>query len=372
MATYGSGGNQNTINYDALLTSTMFNYRDEMTDQINKSFAVWDEIKKAGMYKSYDGGIAIQENLRVSNTVADTYSGYDPLSVDPVDGVTAAFFDPREISAPISISNLEERQNSGKPKILDMLKTKILQAEDGLKELFVSMWLQGSYAGSGTSLITPYTSPNNASLGITPLPALVYYDTGATANGDCSQPSNSHIVGGINQNTYSWWRNWCMNMGGNALTPGAFLVLIDRAFNYASRGVLGKPNLGLTDQTTFELIRAAYYYTYKREAGTDNDYPFPNILFNGVKIVWDERIPNVHAGTLDTSVASGKGTFYWLNTKTLGIRFDAETNFKPGPFVRPANQNARVSHIFWMGTSTTNNRRKNAVIGNIPRTMTGI
>jgi hypothetical protein len=371
MGVYGAAGSpsQNTINYDALLTQTLINYRSEMTDNINKSFAIFEEIKKSGMYKSYDGGVAIQENLRIGNTAADTYQGYDALSVDPVDGITAAFYDPREVSAPISISNLEERQNSGRSKIKDMLQTKIYQAEDGIKELFVSMFLQGSYAGSGTSLVNPYVSPNNASLGITPLPALVYYDaTGAV--GDAIQPTTSLVVGNINQANYSWWRNWSFNMGGAAMTAANFLLQLDSAFNYACRGVMGKPNIGICDQRTFELFRAAYYQAYNRDAPSDNDYPFPNITFNGMRIIWDERVPNVHAGNLDTSIATGKGSMYFLNSKTLGIRYDIETNFKPGPFVRPANQNAKVSHIFWMGTTTTNHRRKNVVIGNIPRTLT--
>lgn len=371
MGVYGAPGSpsQNTINYDALLTQTLINYRSEMTDNINKSFAIFDEIKNSGMYKSYDGGVSIQENLRIGNTAADTYQGYDMLSVDPVDGITAAFFDPREASAPISISNLEERQNSGRSKIKDMLQTKIYQAEDGIKELFINMFLRGSYAGNGTSLLTPYVSPYNASLGITPLPALVSYDPAGTV-GDAIQSTTSLVIGNINQANYSWWRNWSFNMGGAAMSAATFLLQMDSAFNYACRGVMGKPNLGICDQRTFELFRAAYYQAYNHVAPSDDDYPFPNFKFNGMRIVWDERVPNVHGNNLDTSVGTGVGTMYFLNTKTLGVRYDVETNFKPGPFIVPANQNAKVSHIFWMGTTTTNNRRKNVVIGNIPRTLT--
>ena len=118
MPSYGSGsGTSNTIIYDALLTQTLMNYSSKMADNIAKSNAIFLRLKEKGMYESAEGGVAIQENLMIALTTAEWYSGYDTLSTDPTDGVTAAFFDWRELAAPIAISRKEERQNIGRANI---------------------------------------------------------------------------------------------------------------------------------------------------------------------------------------------------------------------------------------------------------------
>jgi len=358
MPTYGGGtGTSNTMIYDALLTQTLMNYNSRLSDNIAKSNAIFMRLKEKGMYESAEGGVAIQENLLIGLTAAEWYSGYDTLSTDPTDGVTAAFFDWRELAAPISISRREERQNIGKAKIKSMFKTKISQAEMGIEEAFILALLQGSYASGGTSLVTPASNPLNGASAIDPLPLQVAYD-----------PTASLTIGGINQSTNTYWRNQAANFGGAATTADVFLLKMDNLFNSCSKGTGGKPDLIITDQITWELWRSAYYRNYRTQAQENTTYPFPNFMFNGAMVVWDERIPNVADGNLDVS-AAGKGTAYFLNTNFIKMRYDSESDFIATPFVKPADQTARVAHIIWMGNMTVSNRRKQGVMGNIARTL---
>ncbi len=39
-------------------------------------------------------------------------------------------------------------------------------------------------------------------------------------------------------------------------------------------------------------------------------------------------------------------------------------------FQKPVNGDSRVANVAWMGQTTVNNRRKQAVMGNISRTIT--
>ena len=359
MPSYGSGsGTSNTIIYDALLTQTLMNYSSKMADNIAKSNAIFMRLKEKGMYESAEGGVAIQENLMIALTTAEWYSGYDTLSTDPTDGVTAAFFDWRELAAPIAISRKEERQNIGRAKISSMFKTKVMQAEMGIQEAFVAAMLQGSYATGGTSLTTAASNALNGASAIDPLPLQVAYS-----------PTSSLTIGGINQSTNSYWQNQTSDFGGTAVTANNFLLKCDGIFNDCSKGTGGKPDLILCDKTTWELWRSSYTQYYRTEAKENGAYSFPNFMFNGAMVVWDERVPNVSGGTLDTSVATGKGTAYFLNTNFLKVRYDVDSNFISTPFTKPANQTARVAHIIWMGNLTVNNRRKQGVMGNIARTL---
>ena len=63
------------------------------------------------------------------------------------------------------------------------------------------------------------------------------------------------------------------------------------------------------------------------------------------------------------------GTWYMFNTQFWGLRVDKETNFTPTPFIRPENQDARTSHILWLGAVGVSNRRKQGVYGRIDNTL---
>src|SRR5215831_32369 len=156
MSTYGSSAapGQNTINYDSILSTSLFNYNSTLVDNISKSNALFYKIQENGLYEDEDGGVAIQVNLMYGLGTADWYNGYDTLNTDPMDGITAAFFDWRQMSVPITISRLEERKNSTSERILSLIESKIMQAEIGIKEKFSKALLQGSLASGGSSLTT--------------------------------------------------------------------------------------------------------------------------------------------------------------------------------------------------------------------------
>jgi hypothetical protein len=352
--TYGSSGQpaQSTFNYDALVATSLANYRKTLQDNVSASNSFFKEIT----WRSEDGGLYVAEDLMYELTPVDSYEGYDELPTTPTNGITQAQFQWSQCATPIAISEKERKQN--KHRIVNLVTSKIMQAEIAMKEFYPKAFLQGGMVnGSGSNLYTAYTSLVNGSTFVDPLGKLVYYEAAST------WPSLS--IGGIDQNTNSWWRNQSDESG--ATTATGFMNEILHMYNLCSKGPGGPPDLILCDQVTWELVHQAYRLYFQNTAKEDGNFPFPNIKFFGSRIVWDEYVPDVSSGTTSTATY---GSMYFLNTKFFNCAYEAETNFVPTDFQRPTNQDAKFKHILWMGTVTMSNRRKHGVIGKIARTLT--
>jgi hypothetical protein len=352
--TYGPSGQPaaSTFNYDALVATSLANYRKTLQDNISASNSFFKEVN----WKSEDGGLFVAEDLMYDLSPVDSYEGYDELPLTPTNGITQAQWQWAQAATPIAISEKERKQN--KHRIVNLITSKIMQAEISMKEFWPKAFLQGGMVnGSGSNLYTAYSSLANGSSFVEPLGKLVYYESGST------WPSLS--IGGIDQNTNTWWRN--QSKASSATTATGFMGEILTMYNNCSKGPGGPPNLILCDQTTWELVNQAYRLYYQTPAREDGNFPYPNLKFFGARIVWDEYVPDVATGTTATTT---KGSMYFLNTNYFSCAYESESNFVTTEFQRPTNQDAKYKHILWMGTVTLSNRRKQGVIGNIARTLT--
>ena len=349
-----------TRNWDALVSTTLTNARAALTDEISKTNALLFTLmkKQSGGYVGESSlGDRLGLPLMYELGQADVYSGYDQLDVTPMDGITTAFFDWRQVAVPIAISRIEERKNSGEAKLIDLLKSKTKQALLGIQDLMGKMLMQGNGPNSATDITTAYTSTTNGAYGIDPLPLLVKYD-----------PTSSTVVGNINQSTYPWWRN--QYTASIATTYAGFLTEMRHLYNNCSKGPGGGPNLTVADQNVYELYEAALAASHRNPSYQKADIPFDNVLFKGKPMVWDENVPDVANGTIASIPVAASGTLYMLNTQFWQIRYDKETNWINTPFQRPENQDAKVSHIMWYGAAGISNRRKHGVMGSIGTAIT--
>lgn len=342
-----------TLNYDALLSSTLFNYRKKFEDNISTANAFFYKLKAGGGYKTLSSiGERMAMPLMYELGSADSYSGYDQLDVTPMEGITTAFFDWRQASIPISISGREEKINKGEEQIVNLLEGKVKQAELGIQEFFNKKLLQGN---GGSTITTAYTSSRNGSVFLDPLALQVAYD-----------PTTSTVVGNINQATYSWWQNKTKN--STASTYAAWKKELIQLRNNCSKGGGGVPDLYLSDQGVYELYNAALAASHQNPSYQSADIPFENVAFFGKPWTWDEFVPDVQGGSVTQSTSSG--TLWMLNTKYWGVKVEASTNFSTGPFIKPENQDAKTAQILWMGGVGVSNRRKQGVMGGIDTTLT--
>jgi hypothetical protein len=355
--------------YDAILTTTARNYMPKLRNNVSKGnkFVAWLQAK--GRMRGVDGGERVQVPIMYGlNSTADIYSGYGALRVDPQDGITSAFYTWCQLSTSVTISRKEERQNSGQARLLSLLQSKMTQAEVSLTELLNNCVVSGKISSGASSqdgqFVARVGSMDSGATGPLPLTALI----------DATASRSRTDIGQINGSTYSWWQNQSLNSA--ATTYAGLKTEMTDLYTRCAKGVGGQPDFGLCDRilwmTYFNSLQSQERYI-RTDAETLNVLGGSTALaFFDASLVWDEVVPDVrtNADVVDAIGTISKSTLYFINSQSMEWVYDTETNFINTPFVRPVDQDARVSQILWMGAVGTNNRRKNGVLKNVSQSIT--
>ena len=292
-----------------LLSTTIANYRDQLTDNIFQARPLTNFLMENGRIRMLDGGTKIVEPLIYGeNSTVGSYTGYDTISLTPQSGISAAEFDWKQYAASIAISGIEEAKNNGEQAIVNLLEAKVMQAEESMKEGFNAMFF-----GTGT---------------------------GNDWNGLENLVDATAVVGGIDPAGVGngFWASY------EEGTVGA-LSLADMATAYNTVSVGNDhPDMILTTQTLFEkyesLLQPQLRYTDTKTA----DSGFQNLLFKAAPVVYDVDAP--------------AGTMYFLNSKYLTLVGHSGKWFSQTDFVRPENMDARYALIMCYGNLTVRNRQK--------------
>lgn len=297
-------------NYDALLSTTLANYRQTLEDNIFTARPLVFWLKRKDKIRPIGGGAKIVEPLiYASNTTAKSYSGYDTLDITAQGGISAAEYPWKQFAVTVAINGLEEAQNNGEAAIINLLESKVMQAEESATEELDEM-----FYGDGTG------------------------NSGKDWLGLLAIVAATGTVGGIDSGTETFWRSY-VNSTAGPLTIGDMTT----AFNTVSRGN-DSPDFILTTQTLFEkyesLLQPQLRFTDSKTA----DGGFQNLLFKTAPIMFD---------TYNQS-----GVMYFLNSKYLKLVGHRDVWFKATPFVRPNNQDARYSQILSYGNLTVSNRAR--------------
>jgi len=352
------GSTSETRTYDALLSTTLENWAKGLEDEITSSNAFFYMLKRSRSWIGLDAlGERAKFSLRYKNTPADSFAGYDIIDTTPQDGITAAFFPWRQLATSLSINGLEEAQNSGEYRILDLLEEKANQSKDGIIEHFNKAILQGNGINTAAAITTAYTSPTNNSVFVDPLPLLV--GTSPTAG------TIGSIAANISDGGVNWWAN--QRAADTGTNFASFLKDLDHMRNLCSKGVGGFHDLNITDQNTYELYMAALRSQNRFTDYTRADIPFDNVAFHRQPVVWDEFVPDTAGATTTQSATSG--TWWMLNSKNIQCKYHNKTNFTTTPFIRPENQDAKTATILWYGALGVNARRKHGLLDAIDTTL---
>lgn len=307
-------------NFDAILSTTLANYRDQLTDNVFTARPLTYHLMDKGRIRLLNGGTKIVEPLIYSeNSTVKPYSGYDTIDLTPQQGITAAEFDWKQYAASIAISGIEEAKNNGEQEVINLLEAKIMQAEESLREGFNRMFF-----GNGTDTLGAGGT-----------------DSGKSWNGLGNLIESGNTVGGINSASgqgNDWWRSYEDNTAG-ALT----LAQMTTAYNSVSVGN-DHPDMVLTTQTLFEkyesLLQPQLRYTDTKTANSG----FQNLLFKSAPVVYDVHCPS--------------GVVFFINSKYISLVGHSEKWFANTPFVRPENMDARYALIMCYGNLTIRNREK--------------
>jgi len=282
-------------NFDALLSTTLANYRSQLTDNVFTARPLTYTLMDKGRIRMLNGGTKIVEPLIYGeSTTVKSYSDYDSIALTPQTGISAAEYDWKQYAASISISGIEEAKNNGEAEIINLLEAKIMQAEESMREGFNRMFFAD---GTGNG--------------------------GKDWNGLGNIVEASGTVGGIDPagTGNSFWQSYEENTS-TALT----LAQMATAYNTVSVGN-DHPDVILSSQLLFEkyesLLQPQLRYTDTKTA----DAGFQNLLFKAAPIMYD-----VHCNA---------GTMFFLNTKYITLVGHSSKWFQQTEFIRPEDLDAR-------------------------------
>lgn len=278
--------------------------------------------------------------------------------------MTTAFYEWAEIGGTISISRKEERQNSGEGRLINLLESKIKQAEMSMREKLNGDLLRGSV--SALTFVPEVSTGGN--YGLLPLGYFL-------RKLNRTDPTVGGNVGNIAGATYSWWRHKTADCSNNTVTGNDFKMSVStfaglkvamrRMYNYCSRGSGGSPDLVVADQVSFETYENALDVNVRYMNTKMADMGFDTVKLRGATVIWDEVVPDIYSGTTSLTY----GTMFFLNTDFYQVTYDSETDIVTTPFVEPENQTAKTAKILFMGNAGVSNLRKHGALYTISQSI---
>lgn len=316
-------------NLSEIVTTTLRNRSGKLADSVSKNNAILNRLNKRGNIKPFDGGRTIVQELEFAeNSTFRRYSGYEQLNIAPSDVFTAAEFDIKQAAVAVSISGLEQLQNSGSERVIDLLESRIKNAERTMQNnISADMYSDGTADGGKQ---------------IGGLQSLI-----------ADTPTNT--VGGINRSTWAFWKNVSFDAttdGGAAATPSNIQSYMNRVWLQVVRG---------TDRTDLIIADNNYYRLYweslqaiQRITSTDMaEAGFSSLKYMDADVVFDGG----YGGNAPTN------HMYFINSNYLFWRPHRDRNMVPlDPDRFSVNQDAMVKLIGVAGNMTLSNAFTQAVL----------
>lgn len=314
--------------WSEIITTTLAGRSRKLEDNVSDNNALLLRLKEKGKVKPFSGGRTIVHELQYAeNSTYTRYSGYETLNISPSDVLTAAEYNIKQVAIAVSISGLEMLQNSGKEQMIDLLESRIENAE--------------------------LTFMNNMSTDI--------YSDGTADSGkqiggmqSLVADAGSGTVGGIDSSTYTFWANQYYDFSDESVTPSS--TTIQTAMNTLYLNCLrgrDAPDLIVADNVYFGYYWASLQSIQRVTNEKMAAAGFQNLKFMGADVVAD--------GGQDGSCPASH--MYFINTNYLKLRPHKDRNYTPlEPDRFATNQDAMVKLTGWAGNLTCGNRANQGVI----------
>ncbi len=324
-----------------IVTTTLRNRTKKLADNMLRNNGALVRLNSRGNVKPFSGGRTIVQELEyANNTTYKRYSGYEVLNIQPSDVFTAAEYAIRQAAVAVSISGLEMLQNSGKEAVIDLLESRIKNAEKTfMNGLAYDVYSNGSLTGQ-----------------IGGLQFLV-----------ASSPSTG-VVGGIDRATWPFWSNIAysaLTNGGAALSSANVYSYMLALYTQLIRQQ-DRPDLILASDTAWRAYNESLH-AIQRITSTDTDVAkagYMSVKFMDSDVVLDGGFQGTTSDG-NTFGAAGAGAvggvptgvhFYFLNTNYIYLRPHRDRNMVPlDPDRFSVNQDAMVKLVGWAGNMTLSN-----------------
>jgi hypothetical protein len=294
------------LTWDQVSGITEKKFLPKLYDNVFISSALLDRLKKKS-YKKLDGGTSIMVPLEYDDLSASGwYTGADTLSTSDNETMTAAEYAWKQLYANISITRRDELVNSGDAQKVDLVKSKMKNAEKTMAQLLST----GIY-NAGSTL--------NALVG---LQAII---------------ASTNTIGGISQSSYSWWQGQ-LDSSTTTFSISAIQTQYSACtFNNESPTVI---------MSTKANYNRYYGQLQPQQRFMDSETAkggFSSLMFNGVPWIADDYAPT--------------SNILLLNENYLHLCVHKDEDMRFSGFQKPENQNIRLGQIFWMGALGSSNNR---------------
>lgn len=299
-------------NFNNIVATTLQRYFTDggkAVDNIFKRSAALDWLKNTAKLDAQGGSKAVFPLQYAANGSFQWYSDYDALT--PVHGeeiVTAAEYDWKQSAIFVPMSGMEQAKNSGDRAVINLLKTKVENAEMTFAEQMETAFLT-------------YTGTESAGKAMGGLPSLV---------------ESTGVVGGINSATQTYWNGY--------IPPTATysLALHSKAYNTVSYA---------GDACDFQVTTQLLWETYEGKLQPNQRFMdaktaeagFTNLLHRGSKVVWSDLMPATK--------------WYFLNSRHVKLAVLDGNWMKFRGFVEPYDRDAKYGLITCYSAFGTNGRR---------------
>jgi hypothetical protein len=306
------------------VTASARNWSKTFQDNITLNNALLNRLEKKGRIVKVPGGRVIDEALIYPTNGNDSikwYQGYDsftpPTSSEVLD---AAQFDWKQLAGFISISGIEKIQNSGEWKRYDFAEARLAALEALMRNAV------------GASCYSNGTGSGGKELG--GLQLLVADD-----------PTAAGTVGGINQQTFTFWQN---KFSGAASTDATTIQgRMDSMYLDTTRGT-DVVDLVLADKTMFQYYWQSLQAQQRFLKPDTGEAGFMSLAFVGADVIYDVNCPSKH--------------MYMINSDTIKLKAAPDRLFDVGKARTIQNADYDVIPAFFAGNFTVNQRNLNGVI----------
>jgi hypothetical protein len=317
-----------------VIATTIQSRTGVIADNVTSNNALLTRLKKRGNIKTFSGGNTIMQELNfASNGNAGWYSGYEALPIAAQDVISSAEYVIKQAACPVTVSGLEQLQNAGKERIIDLVDARLDVAEASMANLIASGLYSDGTAASGKQI-----------------------------DGLLKQVSTTptNTVGGIDRSTWLFWKNQYFRMtttGGAAASASNVQTYFNRMWASLVRGN-DRPDLILVDNILWGFYMASLQAIQRFTASETANLGFVSVKFMDADVVLDGGMQinwstTGAAGTAPSAVPATSA--YFLNTKYMFYRPHAQRNMVPlSPGQRySVNQDAAVQILAWAGNLTS-------------------
>lgn len=317
--------------YQQVLSMALEDRSRGYQDLVSNNNALLAVLRRKGLWRTYSGP-RVRETLQIDKQDAQWYSGHDFLENPPIELFNDAYFTPKMVAVPISLTMEEILNNEGSNQLMDVMESYIDAAERSLMDT-----MDAALHGDGSA---------NGGKAIGGLAVAVPIVT------------NSGVYGGISRTDHALWRTSTFDAHsfatdiGTQVTSVTIRPFLNRIMTQRSRG-RNYADLLLMSPEHYEAYDAATaaIQRIQREGG------LAKLGFSSLEYVGGGKRAEI---VLDGGIGSNMpaNTTFGLDTDSIRIRYNSNRNFDKlfeGDGQKPINQDAIAQYIGWMGELTLTN-----------------